>query len=175
MTMILTAIDELEKAGYMTPDSEIKSIPFIASSFLNFAEDVDDYADEDRQTKVHIKAGRLISYLKQHKITLNDDTGIKGTEKRVKKFDIPKCAYNKFPKTNRWGMAAETTRYAKRYSCLTKSRIGGDNFDITKLPKSERLRYSYGPKGKDPYTAEAKKWFVYMEEIIRKGNQPSDS
>jgi hypothetical protein len=176
MTMPLTALDELEKAGHLASNSELKSIPFVVSCFLKFAEGANEYADPEYSTKVHSKAGRLISYLKQHKITLNDDTGVSGTEERVEEFSSPKYAYSKFPKNNRWGITAATKRYLKTYyGPLYRGNIGGDSFDITKMTKSERLKGAYGEEGIDPYTAEAKEWFVHMEDMIRKGNQPSDS
>ena len=160
---VLTALNKLEAADLLKHGSSIKNIPLILSMYLMIADDHDDEMSHWFSYRLRIKnwthwPDRIVAYARHHNIELSDETGIKNTDKLVQKFD--KAKYDKFPPkrksgVDRWGYKRTHKEFAETYghrrTILGREMvIGGDGYDVTKIPKKERIQKSYGEEGKDP-------------------------
>jgi hypothetical protein len=160
---VLTALNKLEAADLLKQGSSIKNIPVILSMYLMIG---DVYKNEMNSCfSDHIKIkdwnrwpDRIVAYVHHHNIELSDKTGIQNTDKFVQNFSGQE--YSKFPAKrksgeDRWGYKRAhkdfTDMYGQRKTIFGRQMvIGGDAFDITKMPKKERIEKSYLGDGKDP-------------------------
>jgi hypothetical protein len=160
---VLTALNKLEAANLLKHGSSIKNIPLILSIYLMIADDHKDemnnwFSDQVGTKNWNLWPDRIVAYARHHNIKLSDETGIKNTDKLVQKFSG--AEYGKFPRKrksgeDRWGYKGAHKDFAEAYghrkTLLGRELvIGGDAFDITKIPKEVRIQKSYLGDGKDP-------------------------
>ena len=159
---VLTALNKLEAADLLKQGSSIKNISLILSMYLMIADHYKDAMSNWFSDRVRIKdwnrwPDRIVAYAHHHNIKLSDETGIKNTDKLVQNFGGAK--YDKFPPKrksgeDRWAYKKAHKDFADEYGHpKTIGRqivIGGNTFDITKMPKEVRIKKSYLGDGKDP-------------------------
>jgi hypothetical protein len=155
---VLSMLHRLEQAKLLTPVSAIKNLPFILSLILKAAEALEDVMDYGDEMPIQIKQGEtwpdsVVAYAKHHGIELSDTTGVSGTSALVEKFndmeyDEFPAAKNKKSVDDRWGFKDLYKKFVTLYGPWKTKSIGGNHFDITKIPKRDRIGASY--EGMDP-------------------------
>jgi hypothetical protein len=164
--VILSGLNKLDRAKLLTPDSRFKNIALICSLFLEFAKresgiPVSELLDDETLDGVPAK---IIAYCDHYNIELSDKVGVVGTEDTVARFRDEDVSYKggakagfKRASEDRWGFVAAYNGYHEHYHRRLFNytpfrrkgkRIGGIEFDITKMTRRERKDAAFD--GEDP-------------------------
>ncbi|KAF2268149.1 hypothetical protein CC78DRAFT_613362 [Lojkania enalia] len=154
---LLTALDALERAGELKPDSKFLDLPLVISIFLEWAHNLDDYGIDGDNASWRSDA---VDYFKKAKF--DPEKGVSVTAKRLHDLDRANqeeeeeeddddddepgdsSAAHRGSKKDPWGWKA----HLKDFKRMHTVKMGGTQYDITKMSKKERARYAFD--GKDP-------------------------
>ncbi|KAF2813464.1 uncharacterized protein BDZ99DRAFT_460703 [Mytilinidion resinicola] len=152
---LLTALNALERADLLKPDSKVKNLPMVLSMFLSLASDLDGTgamerdmlgADKD-QTWPHA----VVAYARAHDIDLKGK-GIYGSAETVDKFDdMGMEDFKKKAGPDRWGFKTAFKAFTAHWAAPSgpkKKTLGGEFFDIIKKSSAYRKKHAFD--GKDP-------------------------
>jgi hypothetical protein len=133
---LLRALAALDHAEEMKPDTEFLDVSTVITSFLKWSSDLPECDIEDEAVEWCEHAA---AYLKKSK--LEASKGVTGTEKLLE--DIEASDEKKLPKKSvkdPWGWAKRLKEYKSLYG---NPKIGGTQYDITKMTRKERARYAF--------------------------------
>ncbi|KAF2496641.1 hypothetical protein BU16DRAFT_525798 [Lophium mytilinum] len=149
---LLTALNALERADLLKPDSKVKNLPMVLSMFLSIADDLDGVgalendmlgADNDR-TWLHA----VVAYAQAHDIDLKGK-GIYGTAEAVYKFDGMDMEDFKKAGPDRWGFKTVFKTFTAHWAAPSgpkKKTLGGESFDIIKKSAAYRKKHAFDRK-----------------------------
>lgn len=125
---LLTALNVLERADLLKPDSKVKNLPVVLSMFLYFAGDLDDTGAMERDmsgaAKEQIWPNAVVAYANEHDIDLKGK-GVYGIADTVDKFDDMELkAFKKKAGPDRWG-------WKKAVRCPSSATLSPLIFAIT--------------------------------------------
>ncbi|ORY18876.1 hypothetical protein BCR34DRAFT_553706 [Clohesyomyces aquaticus] len=142
---LLTALEVLDSAGELKPDSQLLDIPLVISYFLEWAHDLEAYGIEDNATDW---LGQAVLYFK--KAGLDPNKGVASTAKRLhdlaERYEVEENGeLAKGSEKDPWDWDKKLRTYKKAHGTPS---IGGKRYDITKMSRAERASYAFD--GKDP-------------------------
>jgi hypothetical protein len=153
---LLTALHAIESAGELNPTSKFLDLPIIISSFLEWSSDLEQYGIEEEAV---FWRSHAVEYF--NKATPDPSRGIFGTDKLLKKLKEDDDDYEEDlsgrTKNDPWAWGKKLKQYKAGYG----PRIGGSEFNITKMTRKERAQYAFD--GQDPFKD-------VPEKDIKKGN-----
>ncbi|KAK7428113.1 hypothetical protein QQZ08_005352 [Neonectria magnoliae] len=141
--LLITVVDTLKKQGVFKPGSDIYNLGSMLATWVEWGYGVsDDYGFEDEETSWIYRI-----------VELAEEAGValRGPTKAFAKM-LATMKENKDGKSlKKWKPVAWSTKlksYKSRYASATSFRgrghIGGDHYDITKMPAQERKQHSLG-------------------------------
>lgn len=137
---VLSALDSLDRAGYLKRDSEYKDLGFVIGTWYSALEQFEELAS----LKIH---ENLLAYAKKGDL---DVSTVFGTSEAMEESEVH------LPKNSgldTWKFAKHFKEHKKEYGqrktiFAGPVYLGGDAYDITKWSSAERARYAFD--GKDP-------------------------
>jgi len=150
----LTALNALERADLLKPDSKVKNIPMVMSMFLSLADDLDGTgAMELDMLGLEIEQTwpqAVVAYAQAHDLNL-EGKGIYGSAEIADKFDdMSMEEFKKRRSSDRWGFKRAFKTFSAHWAeqIGRKNILGGEFFDIIKQSPAYRKQHAYD--GKDP-------------------------
>ncbi|KAF2442733.1 hypothetical protein P171DRAFT_522459 [Karstenula rhodostoma CBS 690.94] len=132
---LLTGLASIEESGELKADSKFLDLGIVITSFLLWAKDHEDYGIEDEAVAWREHA---VAYFDRSGLAF--DKGISGTEDLLKKFR-GQSSSKPIEIIDLWGWTLKFVKYGILYA--TNGKIGGTNYDITKMTRKERASYAF--------------------------------
>lgn len=137
---LLRGLAALDSADELKPDTDFLDVPIVITSLLEFSDGLPDYGIEGDAVKWRPHAA---AYFKKGKFS--NEKGISNTEKileSAKGGSEAKLA----KKTDKdpWGWNKMLTAYKRKHG--KGSKIGGTNYDITKMTRKQRASHAFDKK-----------------------------
>ena len=130
----LSMLNALDRAGQLKPDSEFKDLGLVMGLFATIPGYFGDSYDEDE-----LDWGRhILEYAKDKEIDLSIAFEAK---KLVGAFEDEHREEWPAPAVDRWNFSRKFKKHEKNYG-----RLGGTNYDITKMSRAERARFAFDKK-----------------------------
>ncbi|KAF2277346.1 uncharacterized protein EI97DRAFT_432224 [Westerdykella ornata] len=145
----LTALNALERANLLRPDSPVRDIGLVLALLCDFFGDVSGMLGYVPCVPRNAMMGKeaawpnvLVQYAKKHGIEIK---GVHKIEEFVEEYDDEDEANNWQPEqaADRWGWKRKWRHMTSRYG-----KLGGDKYDIFKMSRRERMDASLD--GMDP-------------------------
>ncbi|KXJ89127.1 hypothetical protein Micbo1qcDRAFT_165897 [Microdochium bolleyi] len=135
---ILTAFNELDLAGHLKADSEIKDIGLVVSLIMHWANDMPQYGIDEVEW-----CQDVVAYAKKAGVDLVA-TGSYSAEKDLESLEEEHgeiAALKGAAKTDRWGWKKGFKKFKDSYG-----PIGGDKYNIMKWSRKERAAKAFDKK-----------------------------
>ncbi|KAI9367289.1 hypothetical protein BJX61DRAFT_538185 [Aspergillus egyptiacus] len=161
--MFMAMLGNLESAGFLSPESEVKNLGLIMSMYLRLASELTEYSclpeysTTSRKTfKIDNFNAYIVAYAKKYEIKLKGPSGLDELIEEAEdegsriKFPAPSADPWKFNAAYKANKQELGTIYF-----VDKEEFGGDSFDITAWPSAKRKKYNF--EKKDPIDKEGMK------------------
>ncbi|KAI0169029.1 hypothetical protein GGR52DRAFT_574254 [Hypoxylon sp. FL1284] len=132
-----SALNELDHAKMLKPDSDIKDLGLIMSYYLYWVDTL-----KGRGLELPFRK-EVVAYAKKAGVDLKE-VGMFGTEERVKELEREmgkiKAFSSKGSQPDRWDWKKKFRKFSKDY------KIGGEKYNILKMTREERAGYAVDKK-----------------------------
>ncbi|KAK8021630.1 hypothetical protein PG990_006768 [Apiospora arundinis] len=143
--MFLSALNELDRAGDLKPDSRIKDLALVMAWYLEWSKDLPDYGFDGDELDWR---PQILAYARKASIDLAASSGLFGAAQLVSTLDeeaddddgVAPLAGQAKP--DRWN-------WKKTYAALKKQaapHFGGRKYDITQWSRKERAKHAFNKK-----------------------------
>lgn len=143
--MLLTMLNELDRAGLLKPDSRLKDLPLVMAWYLEWSKDLDGMGFDNGELDWR---AQVVAYAKKGQIDLAT-SGLFGAAERVAALEeeegegdegIPPLEGQ--AKSDRWG-------WKKSFAAMKKKGdpvFGARNYDITQWTRAKRAKHAFDKK-----------------------------
>ncbi|KAI1141554.1 hypothetical protein F5Y05DRAFT_373042 [Hypoxylon sp. FL0543] len=135
---LVSALNELDRAKYLKPDSEIKDLGLIISYYLYWASILKD------QHRIELPFRKeVVAYARKAGIDLSV-AGCYGTDERVRALEKEVGRIKPLSgsvKPDRWEWKKKFKKFTKDYN-----KVGGNKYNILKMSRKERASYALDKK-----------------------------
>ncbi|OTA92861.1 hypothetical protein M434DRAFT_396137 [Hypoxylon sp. CO27-5] len=135
---LVSALNELDRAKYLKPDSEVKDVGLIISFYLYWASTL----KEEQHIELPFRK-EAVAYARKAGIDLSL-AGCYGTEERVRALEKEVGRIKPLSgsvKPDRWEWKKKFKKFTKDYN-----KIGGNKYNILKMSRKERASYALDKK-----------------------------
>ena len=140
---LLSTLNKLEEAQLLKPDGPVKDLELVLSLYFHWWPTYSENLDvEDLLEKVNAyanKAGLKLDKLYNIKETIDE---YPESNMNKKERDLVRAG----PKEDKFKFKKSWNAYVKRHG--SRGIVGGTDYDITKMTKKERIKFSFD--GQDP-------------------------
>lgn len=145
--MLLTMLNELDRAGQLQAGSRLKDLPLVMAWYLEWSKDLEDMGFDHGELAFR---ARVVAYAKKAGIDLAASSGLSGAGALVAALEaeeaeeeggaIPPLAGP--ARADRWGWKPSFAALERRAAPV----FGARQYDITQWPRAERARHAFNKR-----------------------------